>query len=120
MKRNGASPTPRPGQLGRLARAVLHDLLAVGDLHAKARAVAEVLADHLAAPAGDDENFGDLRFVAQALDDALQDRLALDLEHRLGDGLGQLAHARALASGEDDGLGDAAEGIGGSAHVALM
>ena len=89
----GANPVTR--ELRRLACAVLHLLLAVSDAEAERGAVAEVVCDDVAAPADDDEEVAHAGRVAQALDDVLQDRLALDLLHRFRNVGGELAHARA-------------------------
>ena len=42
--------------------------------------------------------------LAQHLDDVLEERPAVELDHRLGPGVGERAHARASAAGQDHGL----------------
>src|SRR5207244_10005627 len=93
----------RLGQLWRFAGAVLDELSAVAEVHAPARAVTEVILDHLRPPARDDEKLAQPG-AGQAFDDVLQDRLTLNLEHGLGNLLGEVLHSRALARGEDDGF----------------
>ena len=58
---------------------------------------------HVRAPAGDDENLADAR-RDDARDDVFEDRPALHAEHWFGQLVGELPHARAFASGEDDGF----------------
>jgi len=54
----------------------------VGDAHAMAGAVAEVIADDLAVVADDDADVTDAELVAQQLDVRLQERHAVHLQHR--------------------------------------
>ena len=85
-------------QLRGFAGAVLDDLARVTNLHAESGAVAEMALDDLRAPAGDDAEFmeagGD-----QTAENVFQDRSALNLEHRLGNCVGEFLHARAFAGG---------------------
>ena len=90
-------------QFRRLARAVLHDLPSERDARAKFFAVAEMVFNHLGAPAGDDENLADAR-RDDAGDDVFEDGLALHAEHGFGQLIGEFPHARALAGGQNDGF----------------
>ena len=87
----------------RLARAVLNRLPAVSNPRFPFSAIAEMIFDDFSVPAGDDENVADAR-RSNAFDDVLEDRLALDAEHGLGQLVGEFPHARALAGGENDGF----------------
>jgi len=81
----------------------LNELPAKGNFRAEFFAVAEMIFDHVRAPAGDDENLADAR-RNDARDDVFEDRFALQAEHGLGQLAGEFPHARAFAGGEDDGF----------------
>ena len=91
------------GQFRRLAGAVLHLLPRVADREAKRRAVTEMLLDDLGFPAGDEAELAHA-LRGNAADDVLEDRLALDRQHRLGQLVGERAHSGAFPGGEDDSL----------------
>ena len=77
---------------------MVHD---VADAHAEAAAVAEVVADDVAAVADDDDDVAHAELVAQQLDVALDQRHAVDLEHRLGHGPSVRVRAHAPSGGGD-------------------
>src|SRR5690606_7164492 len=82
--------------LGRAPGAVLDLLANILDARAELPAVLEVRLDDLRAPAGHHADPTDPR-GHESLDDVLEDGPAADLQHRLGERLGELAHAGALA-----------------------
>src|SRR5713101_448980 len=90
-------------QFRRLASAVLHRLTAIGNPHAQGFSAAKMVFNHLGPVAGHDENVPDAG-TGESGQDVFEDRFALDLEHRFGEGAGEFSHARALAGGENDGF----------------
>ncbi len=75
-------------------------LAQVGDARAKTRAIAEVLANLLFPVIHDDEQLFDSR-GHQAARHMLQDRSVHDGDHRLGNDVGDGAHALADSGGQD-------------------
>jgi len=72
-------------------------------------AIAEEVADDVGAVSDDDEEALDAG-GREALEDVEKDGLAADLDHGLWEIVGELAHAGAAASGEEDGFVDGGHG----------
>ena len=79
----------------------------VGDPEAEARAVAERVDDLLLEPVGVDDDLANAA-ARQRLEVPFDQALAVQLEERLGAGVGERPHALAAAGGEDDRLHRAA------------
>ena len=88
-----------PGHFRGLAGAVLNKLPAERQARLPFRAVAKVTLDHFRAIAGDDKHVVDTR-REDTFQDVLQNGLALHLEHRLGQLLGEFLHPGAFACGQ--------------------
>ena len=94
-------PDKCPGQFGRLARAVLNELAPISNARIPLASIAKMLLDHLRLVAGDNKQLANTR-AEQPAEDMLEDRFALDAQHRFGQLVGEFLHARAFASGKDN------------------
>src|SRR5205814_298982 len=84
------------GQFRGFAGAILDHLPSISDVHAELPAIFEVLLDRFRAIPGDDKNIAN-PVLGEALDDVLQNRFALDFEHRFRKLVRQFAHPGALS-----------------------
>jgi hypothetical protein len=78
-------------------------LEAVGNLHPEPRALTEIVFDLGRQVGGRDHDLIE-PVILQQVDQELHERLVDDWDHRLGHLLGEGAHARPLATRENDGL----------------